>query len=67
VRKLRGGLMPPPGARQPEPGERKTFFAALENSLDAASAKSPIQDASHCTVSIGLNMPMRSHPSSVSR
>jgi len=41
VRKLRGGLMPPPGARQPEPGERKTFFAALENSLDAASAKSP--------------------------
>ncbi len=41
VRKLRGGLMPPPGARQPESGERKTFFAALENSLDDAAAKNP--------------------------
>ena len=41
VRKLRGGLMPPPGARQPEPGERKAFFSALENSLDDAAAKNP--------------------------
>jgi hypothetical protein len=41
VRKLRGSLMPPPGARQPEPGERKAFVSSLENSLDEAAAKSP--------------------------
>lgn len=41
VRKLRGGLMPPPGARQPAASDRKAAIAALETGLDAAAAHSP--------------------------
>jgi len=41
VRKLRGGLMPPPGARRPEPAAVDTFVSALERSLDAAAASRP--------------------------
>jgi mono/diheme cytochrome c family protein len=41
VRKLRGGLMPPPGARQPERATVDTFVASLENALDQVAVKSP--------------------------
>jgi Protein of unknown function (DUF1592)/Protein of unknown function (DUF1588)/Protein of unknown function (DUF1587)/Protein of unknown function (DUF1585)/Protein of unknown function (DUF1595) len=41
VRKLRGGLMPPPGARQPDRAMVDTFVGSLENALDQAAAKSP--------------------------
>jgi hypothetical protein len=37
VRKLRGGLMPPAGARRPEPAVVDAFVASLERSLDAAA------------------------------
>ena len=41
VRKLRGGMMPPPGARQPEKAAVKSFVSYLETSLDRAAAEHP--------------------------
>jgi mono/diheme cytochrome c family protein len=41
VRKLRGGLMPPPGARRPGQPEVDAFVAALEGALDRAAAAHP--------------------------
>jgi len=41
VRKLRGGMMPPPGARQPDRATVESFATWLENSLDQAAAADP--------------------------
>ena len=41
VRKVQGGLMPPPGAPQPNPAAKKAFISSLETSLDEAAAKNP--------------------------
>src|SRR5262245_2906603 len=41
IRKLRAGMMPPPGARRPEGDTLKQFAAALENRIDAAAAVNP--------------------------
>src|SRR5262245_4810859 len=41
VRKLRGGMMPPPGARQPDRATVESFVSWLETSLDAAAAANP--------------------------
>src|SRR5262245_48354780 len=41
VRKLRGGMMPPPGARQPERAAVKSFVSWLETTLDRAAAEHP--------------------------
>jgi len=41
LRKLRGGMMPPPGARRPDVASVETFTAALERELDAAAARNP--------------------------
>jgi mono/diheme cytochrome c family protein len=41
VRKLRGGMMPPPGSRQPEKAAVKSLVSYLETSLDRASAEHP--------------------------
>ena len=41
VRKLRGGMMPPPGARQPDRGALESFASWLEQSLDQAAAANP--------------------------
>jgi hypothetical protein len=41
VRKLRGGMMPPPGARQPDHAAVESFVTYLETSLDAAAAAKP--------------------------
>jgi hypothetical protein len=41
LRKLRGGMMPPPGARRPDAASVETFTAALERELDAAAARNP--------------------------
>src|SRR5262249_42036941 len=41
VRKLRGGMMPPPGARQPERAAVEALALWLENSLDQAAAANP--------------------------
>jgi mono/diheme cytochrome c family protein len=41
VRKLRGGMMPPPGARQPERAAVKSFVSWLETTLDRAGAEQP--------------------------
>jgi hypothetical protein len=38
IRKLRGGLMPPPGEPRPDAGERLALVAALERHLDATAA-----------------------------
>jgi mono/diheme cytochrome c family protein len=38
VRKLRGGLMPPPGEARPHAKEARALVAALERELDAAAA-----------------------------
>jgi mono/diheme cytochrome c family protein len=40
IRKLRGGLMPPPGSRQPDRAVAESFITWLETSLDQAAAKS---------------------------
>jgi uncharacterized protein DUF1592/uncharacterized protein DUF1588/uncharacterized protein DUF1585/uncharacterized protein DUF1595/uncharacterized protein DUF1587 len=37
IRKLRLGMMPPPGARRPEPAVLTQFVSALESKIDAAS------------------------------
>jgi mono/diheme cytochrome c family protein len=41
VRKLRGGLMPPPGSRRPPQADVDAFAAALESALDRAAALNP--------------------------
>ena len=41
IRKLRGGLMPPPGSRQPERRTVESFITWLETSLDQSAVKSP--------------------------
>lgn len=41
VRKLRGGLMPPPGEPRPDKREIATFAEFLETRLDAAAAAAP--------------------------
>ena len=39
IRKLRGGLMPPPGSRQPDQATVESFIGWLETSLDQAGAR----------------------------
>jgi hypothetical protein len=41
VRKLRAGLMPPPGSRRPDPVLYDAFVTALEGKLDAAAVAKP--------------------------
>src|SRR6267378_3001355 len=41
IRKLRAGMMPPPGARRPEGNTLKEFAGALETRIDAAAALKP--------------------------
>jgi cytochrome c553 len=41
IRKLRLGMMPPPGARRPEPAVLQQFVTSLENKVDAAAAVKP--------------------------
>src|SRR5262249_49738567 len=41
VRKLRGGLMPPPGTRRPDAAAVETFITALEGALDQAAVAHP--------------------------
>src|SRR5688572_8165266 len=41
IMKLRGHLMPPPNARQPEPAATQSLISWLETSLDQAAAKNP--------------------------
>jgi hypothetical protein len=41
IRKLRAGMMPPPGARRPDGDTLKQFAVALENRIDSAAAVNP--------------------------
>ena len=41
IRKLRTGMMPPPGARRPDAETTKAFLDALETKMDAAAARNP--------------------------
>jgi len=41
IRKLRAGMMPPPGARKPDAAAVKAFVDALETKIDAAAALNP--------------------------
>src|SRR4051794_10023220 len=41
IRKLRAGMMPPPGARRPDPATIKAFVETLEAKMDAASTLNP--------------------------
>ena len=41
VRKLRGGMMPPPGMPRPDPATVNSFVTFLEASLDQAALASP--------------------------
>ncbi len=41
IRKLRAGMMPPPGARRPDPATLNAFVSSLENTVDAAAALHP--------------------------
>jgi mono/diheme cytochrome c family protein len=41
VRKLRGGMMPPPGVRRPDPASVDAMVSWLEQSLDEAAAARP--------------------------
>jgi mono/diheme cytochrome c family protein len=41
IRKLRGGLMPPPGSRQPDRAAVESFVSFLETTLDKAAAANP--------------------------
>src|SRR5215813_13717080 len=44
VRKLRGRVMPPPGAKQPEAAAIDSLVAWLENSLDRAAGQAHMPD-----------------------
>jgi hypothetical protein len=41
IRKLRAGMMPPPGARRPDAATTRAFLDALEARMDAAAALNP--------------------------
>ena len=41
IRKVKTGLMPPPGAPRPEPALMKKFLSAMEDSVDRAAARKP--------------------------
>src|SRR5215813_13355114 len=41
IRKLRAGMMPPPGAKRPDVETSKAFATALENAIDKAAAAHP--------------------------
>ena len=41
IRKLRAGMMPPPGQRRPPQDEVTAFVTAMEETIDAAAARSP--------------------------
>ncbi len=41
IRKLRSGMMPPPGARRPDAATTKAFYETLEAKMDAAAALNP--------------------------
>lgn len=41
IRKLRAGMMPPPGARRPDPAALAALAEALETRIDAAAAHHP--------------------------
>ncbi len=41
IRKLRGGLMPPPGAKRPAAADVEAFVTSLERALDAAAEAHP--------------------------
>jgi mono/diheme cytochrome c family protein len=41
IRKLRAGMMPPPGVKRPEPATLKEFTASLEGRIDSAAALNP--------------------------
>ena len=41
IRKLRAGMMPPPGARRPEPDVLQGLAASMEERIDAAAAYNP--------------------------
>jgi mono/diheme cytochrome c family protein len=41
IRKLRAGMMPPPGARRPDAATISEFVSALETRIDGAAAVSP--------------------------
>jgi hypothetical protein len=41
IRKLRAGMMPPPGARRPSPDALMALASAMESKLDAASVANP--------------------------
>ena len=45
IRKLRSGMMPPPGAPRPDPATLKELASALETRVDAAAAEQPHVDA----------------------
>ena len=44
VRKMRGRVMPPPGARQPDAAAIDSLVAYLEDSLDRAAGKAHVRD-----------------------
>jgi hypothetical protein len=41
IRKLRAGMMPPPGARRPDADTQLSLVTRLENALDTAAARNP--------------------------
>jgi uncharacterized protein DUF1592/uncharacterized protein DUF1588/uncharacterized protein DUF1587/uncharacterized protein DUF1585/uncharacterized protein DUF1595 len=41
IRKLRAGMMPPPGARRPDEGAILAFVSAMEEAIDGAAARNP--------------------------
>jgi mono/diheme cytochrome c family protein len=41
IRKLRGGMMPPPGSKRPDPAAVESFVSFLETTLDKAAAANP--------------------------
>lgn len=45
IRKIRSGMMPPPGSRRPDRAALSAFAAGLETRIDQAAAKQPNVDA----------------------
>ena len=55
IRKLRGGLMPPAGAKRPDSQSRPPFVSWLENEIDSGGCRRASRDACRCAVSIAAS------------
>ena len=55
--KLQAGMMPPPGARRPEPAVISALLTALETTVDTHAASNPDRASDNTYIILGRNRP----------